>query len=147
MIIGTKDVMETYRGISERLDRAIDFALAFDPASPCGRYVIDGEDVYANVITGNTTPMDEVVYEAHKKYIDLHLMLEGGEIMVYAPIAAGVPQSEYDEAGDARFYKGEGLAVRVNPGDFYIVHPFDLHAPGKGDAPSAFKKMIVKIRV
>lgn len=59
----------------------------------------------------------------------------------------GTATTEYDEAGDVWFFKGEGTPVTVKAGEFYIVHPFDLHAPAKGREPKPFKKAIIKILI
>lgn len=147
MIFGTKDVITTYKGISENIDRAIDYILEFDDNTPCGRYEIDGDRIYANVINGTASSMDQVTYEAHRKYLDLQYIIEGEEVMVHAMLSECKQETEYDESKDVWFFSGEGTSVKVKAGSFYLVHPFDAHAPGKGFEPHSYKKVIVKIRV
>ena len=44
-----------------------------------GSYEIDNKDLFVNIVTYETAPSDNKEWEAHKKYVDLHYMLEGKE--------------------------------------------------------------------
>ncbi len=147
MIFGTKETITAYKGISERSDRAIDYILNFDTATAPGKYEIDGDRIYASVVCGETTPMEELKFEAHKKYLDLQYIAEGEEIMVYAPLSACAQETEYDAATDFYLFSGKGNEMKAKAGDFYLLHPFDAHAPGKGYSTTSFKKVVVKIKV
>lgn len=147
MIIGTKETLSTYKGISRDIDKAIDYILNLDPAIEPGKHEIDGDKLFVNVVCGETKPLDGFQYEAHKQYLDLQYIIEGSEVMVYAPLDGLKRESEYDEAKDCHMFSGEGTKIKVNAGGFYLVHPFDAHAPGKGYETNAFKKAIVKIKL
>lgn len=148
MIIGNKKSILTYKGISENLDKAIDFILKLDSDAETGRYEIDGDNVSASVSSLFTKELDNVIFEAHKKYIDLHYILKGSEVMGYAPLDDCMPIDEYSEKNDCQFFDGEVNLITVNEGDFYIVYPFDAHAPGYGCRGSEhYTKVVVKIKV
>ena len=61
----------------------------------------------------------EQLLEGHRKYIDVHILLEGKD--------TDTPS----------------VFIDVNPGEFVIVYPEDLHAPGIGDGK--IRKLVAKV--
>lgn len=55
-----------------------------------------------------TKPQEEIPFEAHKRYWDLQLVLEGEELLGYAPLAELTETVAYAEKDDIAFYRGEG---------------------------------------
>lgn len=147
MIIGNIKNISEYRKLSKGIDKAVEFILNAPDDLAEGKYEIDGSDVYASVICKETKSLDDVKYEAHNKYLDLQYVMDGSEVMGYAPVDILTAQTEYNSEKDIYFLKGEGSLINVNKGDFYIVYPFDAHAPGYGKTPGKFKKIIVKIKL
>ena len=76
----------TYRGIHPNLDMALE-RITKEFLSSVGeeRVEIKGSDVYATRFTYETIPEEESFFEAHKNYLDIHLMLEGAERVEIAP--------------------------------------------------------------
>ncbi len=148
MIIGTKENIKTYKGLNPRIDMAIDFVLNLDENIEPGCYHLDGDNVYANVGEGEAKILGkEFDFEVHKEYLDLHYIVKGKELMVYAPKSTLSPTMEFNEEKDYMLLRGEGKELLFNEGEFYLVHPFDAHAPGYGYEKAGFKKVILKIRV
>lgn len=147
MIFGKKEELSLYKGISTNIDKGIDFLLNFDDTQPEGRYEIDGDNVYALVTSGETKPVEEPVYEAHRKYIDLQYILNGEEDTGYASVSDCAVTVPYDENGDYLMVEGEGSEVRVTAGCFYIAFPCDAHRPMRSKKPGSIRKVIVKIAV
>ena len=147
MIFGTKETIHAYKGLNERIDRAIDYILHFDSSTEPGRYEIDGDNLYANVFCGETASMEMITFEAHRQYLDLQYLVEGSEIMIYAPLETCTSISDYDKEEDFCFYRGSGTKFKVQPGNFYLLHPFDAHAPGYGSEMTTYKKVVVKIKI
>ena len=147
MIIGNIKNISAYKGLNERIDKAVDFVLNAPADIAEGKHEIDGKNVYASVIVKDTKALEDAKYEAHREYLDLQYVLDGGEVMGYAPVDTMTEATEYNPEKDIIFLKGEGSLIDVKKGDFYIVHPFDAHAPGLGKAPGTFKKIIVKIKL
>lgn len=147
MIIGNIKNISAYKGLSGGIDKAIDFVLNASPDIAEGKHEIDGKNVYASVVTKDTKPLEEAKFEAHREYLDLQFILDGGEVMGYAPADTMTESVAYNPEKDILFLKGDGSFIDVNKGDFYIVHPFDAHAPGLGKVPGKFKKIIVKIKL
>ncbi len=146
MILTNIKRIATYKGISENLDKAIDFILSAKQDIAIGKYIIDGDNIYANVSESFPKQSTETIYEAHRVYIDIHLLLEGIEIAGFADIDECTPTSEYNAEGDYIFLKANGKKMKILPGDVYIVHPEDAHAPGGTETGEAIKKIVVKVK-
>lgn len=94
-----------------------------------------------------TKPGKEIPYEAHRKFWDLQLVLEGEELIGCAPLETLTETVAYDEAADIAFYKGNGSEVKLARGVAALLAPWDGHRPGAscGDSPSHVKKIVVKL--
>ncbi len=150
MILTNKKRISTYKGISERLDKAIDFILSVPKDISIGKHTIDGDDVYAVVQEIFPKVGAETVYEAHRKYIDIHYIMEGVEIAHTADIDDCTPTTAYDEEKDFLLFalsNASGTKFTLLPDDVYIVHPEDAHAPGGTETGEAIRKIVVKIKV
>ena len=88
MIFDEKKNLDFYRnlGVNGRYAKAVDFLQNTDLAAlEPGKHEIDGTEVYANVAEYTTIPWEEAKYEAHEHYTDIQYVIEGSEIMTYAP--------------------------------------------------------------
>ncbi len=85
-------------------------------------------------------------FEAHRKYIDIHYVVEGEERFGYAHVDRLKPMTDYDEKEDYQLLTGEASFLLLRPGDFCITYPEDAHMPclacGDNDV---VKKVILKI--
>ena len=96
-----------YRGIHPNLDLALEHITPEFLASVGPERVELKGGVYATRFTYETVPAEESFFEAHKKYLDIHIMAEGSEKVEIAPPEA---LAEFDriEANDFYAYRGEG---------------------------------------
>ena len=127
-----------------------DFKTAFEILSKLTVEVENGshkmEGLTVNV--SNLTKNDSKPFEAHRKYIDLHFIIEGEEDFGYANINYAAPTTEYNEADDYLLLEGEKARVRIKTGDFVITFPEDAHAPALiGGCGDTVKRAVVKIEV
>ena len=143
-----KDAL-AYRGIHPNLDLALEritpeFLAGVGPE----RVEIKGGDVYATRFTYETIPAEESFFEAHKKYLDIHIMVQGSEGVEIAPPEA---LSEFDraEANDFYAYRGEGdYKLVLSPGDFLVVFPNDAHRiKMRLDGPETVSKVVFKVKI
>lgn len=146
-----KDVLplgSRYHALGPRIAAALAHAQATD-FSECadGEYPIDGTLVRALVQRYTSKPDEEGRWEAHRRHIDLQMVVEGEECIGIAPI--GTMESEpYDEAKDLLWLKGQGDAVTLRPGDFVLLWPEDVHMPGlQLSGPVPVTKVVYKIAV
>lgn len=150
MIYDTFDHIDTYCRKDSPLARAIRFVAEFDRAQPDGRYPIEGEAMYALVSSYTTSPRVERRFEAHKKYLDVQVLLEGEE-SIDISLEANLPLlQEYNETKDIFFVQppAECASLVMQPGYFAVFYPQDFHRPNcqlRGASP--VRKIVVKIRV
>ena len=130
MIYDTVENLLLYRGLSKNLDTAIRYILNNElDTLPAGKTVIDGENVYVNVIEAATIPGDKAQYEMHKNYIDLQVMLKGTELFEVALGEAAVTKP-YESASDSCLVRADTSAVgTLCEGRFVIFPTMEPHKP------------------
>ncbi len=152
MIFDEKKNLNFYRnlGIEGRYAKAVDFLMNTDLAVlEAGKHEIDGTNVYANVTSYTTIPWEEAKYESHEHYTDIQYVIEGSEVMTYAPTHEMEVKTPYNPDKDVTFYENTvpGLQAVVKAGQYMIFHPWDAHKPKAADGePAPIKKVIVKIK-
>lgn len=116
-----------------------------------GSYEIDGDRVFAMIQSYRTkqqTP--EMMFEAHKKYIDLQYIVSGMEKIRWAKLdKVELAEEKYSSGGDIAFYKGEAAYdFTLTKGTFLLLYPEDAHMPGlSADKDVAVRKIVFKILV
>ena len=143
-----KDAL-AYRGIHPNLDLALEHITEEYLASiGYDRVELRGSEVYATRFTYETVPAEESFFEAHLKYLDIHIMLSGSERVEIAP-----PEKleEFDrvEANDFYAYRGEGdYKLTLSPGDFLVVFPNDAHRiKMQVEGPQEVTKAVFKVKI
>lgn len=89
----------------------------------------------------------ESQFEAHKKFIDIHIILEGEEIYEVMRALDKLPEG-FDEAKDIGFFDGKKEGeVKLTEGGFVLSFPMEPHRPrvAVGNKPKFAKKIVVKI--
>ncbi|HCO62198.1 MAG TPA: YhcH/YjgK/YiaL family protein [Clostridiales bacterium] len=138
----------SYRGIHPNLDLALEHITPAFLASlrDNQRVALRGEQVYCTRFTYQTIPQEEGFFEAHRRYLDIHIMLAGGErVDVNRPQALTPTQAQ--EEHDFYAYQGEGWhSVILRPGAFLVVFPEDAHRIKlQVDGPETVSKAVFKI--
>ena len=108
MIFGHKnDIEKLLPYVSEDLRKALEYLAATDFSKVAdGRYVLDGEKMYANVENYTTADRSTKKPEAHNKYIDVQYLGKGTEKIYFAPRTADVKVVEdYAEERDLLFFE------------------------------------------
>ena len=150
MIYDTFENIGLYFGGAEPLRKALDFAIGFDPSQPDGRYEVDGDSIYANVMSYETKPAEKLKLEGHKKYIDVQLLLKGSEYMDVSLDRNLDVDTPYSGENDCALFASpkHSASVLLEPGKFAVVFPHDIHQPGRlVEGPAPVRKMVVKVRV
>ena len=133
------------------LERAFEYLARADLATlPLGRTDIEGDDVYVMMSEGETRPPEQVKFEAHRRYIDIQLVVQGQEAIGVAPAASLTTVEPYDPAKDIEFFavppRSETLELRA--GDFAVFAPADAHRPSLHlEGPHVSRKAVVKVSV
>ena len=149
MIVDKIENSGLYKNLSERIKRSFDYIKQTDlkKLQP-GRYDIEGDNIFALINDYQTKLESEGKLEAHKKYIDVQYVIEGEELMGYAPLGNQQTLEAYKEENDIIFYKGEKVFIKVTEGMFAIFAPEDVHMPGiQSEKKSLVKKLVIKVKV
>lgn len=89
-------------------------------------------------------------FEAHRKMVDIQIVVSGTELINFAPINDNfVVEEPYDEMRDIMFMKGEVKdTVLLRAGEACVIGPELAHMPGMAvNGSSHVKKIVLKIPV
>ena len=137
-----------YRGIHPNLDLALEhitpeFLAALRDNQ---RVELKGDLVYCTRFTYETIPQEESFFEAHRRYLDIHIMVEGEE-RVDVNRTEDLVLTEAQEGNDFYAYQGESWHSTVlKPGEFLVVFPGDAHRiKVQVDGPKTVSKAVFKV--
>ena len=136
-----------YRGIHPRLDKALELLTpAFLESVGTVQQNLEGNALYVTRFDYETVAEDQSFFEAHRRYLDVHVMVSGCE-RVDLSDPAGL--TEFTHQGDFWGYHGEAeQSLILKPGDFLVVFPGDAHRLKirLGD-PARVSKVVFKVLV
>lgn len=143
-----KDALR-YQGIHPDLDVALkQITPTFLASLGDDRVVIKDDDIYGFKVTFDTIPEEKAFFENHKIYIDIHIVLEGTEMMEIA-LPETLERCGQQPEKDAYFYHGKGHhRLVLTPGNFLVAFPEDAHKTQMMvDRPRPVTKAVIKIRL
>ena len=147
MIHARLEDAKDYLGIHPRLDRALELLTpAFLASVGTVQQNLEDEKLYVTRFDYETVPESESFFEAHRRYLDIHIMAKGSE---YVDIARPETLEEFTQKGDFWGYHGEKeQRLLLKPGDFLVVFPSDAHrlkiAP---EVPGPVSKVVFKVLI
>lgn len=148
MILCKKKDIHRYLGLYSHLDTAIHFIMEKDlNCLAPGKNVIDGDCVYVNRFDYDTVASP--ITESHVRYIDIHLVLDGEEVVGVSDISV-LQEIERKEEEDYIGYSGELQSLNtLRPDDVLIVFPEDAHSPKRMSSSQSchVKKAVVKVLI
>lgn len=101
---------------------------------------------YLMLQEGITKGIDEGDYEAHLRYLDVQVLLEGEETVVWSDISDLRPSVPYDSEKDKAMYAGEGCGMTLRPGTCYVCWPEDGHKACRHTGqPARYRKAVIKL--
>ena len=120
------------------------------PDTTDGKYGIREPDVFAQISSYNTRPPQEGRFENHKRFVDIQILLSGSEMIYVTPLDGLIPDTDYDEQNDIRFYRSPdrpAVQLSLKPGSFAMFFPQDAHCPQLTPHTGVqnVKKVVVKI--
>ena len=141
--------LKQYYGLHPNMDVAITYLLENDifKIKP-GRNEVDKDKVFINQFDYKTISKEKGNFEAHYKYADIHLILDGCEYIGVSSMEDLCIIKE-DKKEDSLCCKGkiENLLL-MKPGKVLIVFPEDAHMVKlKNISESKVKKAVVKVKV
>ena len=147
MILDKLSAANAYRGIHPRLDGVLDrlneaFLATVGPET----MELEGDKLYVTRFTYETLPREETFFEAHKRYLDVHLMVQGEERV---ELASPGGLTLFEHQGDFYAYRGEAeQSLVLRPGSFLVVFPEDAHRIKiQVNGPETVSKVVFKLLV
>jgi biofilm protein TabA len=115
---------------------------------PPGPTPIDGERIFAMASSSATHAPELGVFEAHRRHIDVHLVVTGQETIDFAsgPLRT---TKEYEPTSDVELFAAppEPMPVALRAGSFAVFFTGEAHRPGGHlDGPHQVSKVVVKVR-
>ena len=144
MIIDTIAHADRYAGLSRNFGRAVRFLMETPlDTLECGAIAIDGEKVFAN-LQENMTKTDGFQYEAHDRYADIQVVLQGSECFALgwnAQMEPLLPGTDFRHCHAERC-----MDFALREGEFVIFLPGEAHAPGNAvGGPALCRKLVMKV--
>ncbi|MGD9971481.1 MAG: YhcH/YjgK/YiaL family protein [Desulfatirhabdiaceae bacterium] len=134
--------------------RVLEFIAGLSPLSEeNNRIEIDGENMYAAIMSYQTCDPRDSILEAHDVYIDIQMSLVNAEAIDWYPRSGLEVHTAYDPAKERTlFHRPAGPAparVANLPGRFTVLFPQDAHMPKlmTGTSSELVKKVVVKLNV
>ncbi|MFZ1729392.1 MAG: YhcH/YjgK/YiaL family protein [Bacteroidota bacterium] len=149
MIYDHIDNLPIYAALHPALRGVAEFLATVETSALAAGTIELGDDVRCIVAEYETAEPGECFIECHRRYIDIHVPLEGGERLGVCARALSEAAGVYDEEKDYQVLNGEVSLLDLSPGMFALFFPDDGHmtklpkqAPGE-----AVRKLIFKLPV
>ena len=139
---------EKYYYLGEDYKTALDFfaTVSGEPFEKAD-IAIENSGVMVKARPMETKIKEDCVFEAHRKYADIHFVAYGKEKIGYCDVKR-LKLVDYNEEKDAALLEGEGDSITLLPGYFMITLPDDAHMPCICvEKPEPLGKMIAKIKL
>lgn len=114
-----------------------------------GKFDIEGDDFFGIGLNYTTKPEIDCLWESHRKYLDIHILLEGEEIVNIVDIAQTALAKPYDEAGDYALHEGvKQQSIILKAGSFLALYPNEVHQTAvQIQQPCLVRKVVFKIKL
>lgn len=148
MILDRLDEAYRYERLHPLLPAAIAYLRTLTVEKiPATKTLLEGDSLFVVPFQGQGVAHVEAKLEAHKKYIDIHFLLEGEEELGWKPAACcSQCSSPFDQATDCALYADEPESwVACRPGSFVLFWPGEAHATRV--SAGVLRKVIVKLVV
>ena len=114
-----------------------------------GCHKLDGDDFFVNIFEYDTKRGEECIWEAHRKYYDVHYIIEGEEVIKVGSVDPD-KIAFYDEERD--YVSLTAIAqsqVFCKAGDLLFLDENDAHLTGSmaNGKSSHVRKAVFKIRI
>ena len=149
MVFGHLRDIQEFSWLEKGVQEALEYARIHDLLSyDTGCHEIDGDRLFVNVVEYETTTPENRFWEAHREYLDLHVMLQGNE-QIDVSFIDDMEQKEYVPKDDFLPLEGEPACHAImREGNFLLCYPKDGHRTAVAvNGPEKVKKVIFKIKI
>lgn len=147
MIFGNIKNLNEYDYLPVNIKKCFEYAASNDLLNyEKGSYKIDGDNLFVNIVEYETTEVENRFWEAHRNYLDLHLMLDGKE-QIDLNFIENMEEKEFVKKDDFLPLEGDKNGyVILEKDDFLVCYPNDAHRTAvKVRSSEKIKKAIFKI--
>lgn len=147
------DDIRNIKNYAEIDEKIVNFIINLKSDTPLGKiYLSDDRLTFANVEEYTTKTVENCRLEAHKKYIDIQLLLEGVEELDYTGVEGLNVAEAYSKERDIMFFETPARVLNrviLEKGKFALLYPHEAHQPQMAykNTPSKVKKVVVKIPI
>ena len=147
MIVDYIENLKRYKGITPNLDLALDYLMEHDVDAINGKVNILGEEVFLTKQYPNLVPYNERGWENHFAYMDIHVAVEGTEVMGVLNSPDLLGWNEIIKDRDIEFSNDDvdSQKVCLKPGMCVILWPGEPHKPNTGEGK--YTKIVVKVKM
>lgn len=146
MIIDTLENLASYSALNKNINIILEFIEKNKLQDiPEGKIELSN-DVFAIVSSYKTKHIDEGFIEYHKKYIDIHIVLNGSEKIGFVPFSL-CKQKNFFEDQDYGELLGKPIFFSLKPGMFVLFFTLEGHMPQINEDINNYdvKKIVFKI--
>lgn len=152
MVLDQIKNLKDYEGIGFNADLILAFIEEAEEKNlPCGKYDLDGEDLFALIQEYETENPKDRLYEAHKQYIDIQYMAKGCEVIYGAGVDTLTLVEDLTDQRDLLLYDLAEVRAKmlVREKCFALFLPQDGHMPCcfYKKEPLMVRKIVFKIRI
>ena len=137
-----------YKNLHPLFEKAFSYLLNKDlNAISDGKHEIESDDLFAIISKPGNSSSDPIMLEAHKKYIDIHYIIEGSETFGWKEVTHCKNQEGiFDIEKDYILYNDQMFtSIILQKNNFVIVYPEDAHSPGINT--NNLHKVVLKIKL
>lgn len=148
MILSTLQDCGRFEVLHPLFKKAFDYVKSHNLLdAPLGRIEVEGDVLFINNSNPECVKVEKQVLEVHRKYIDIHVLLEGEETVGWKPLLDCRNETKpYNEDEDCALYDEQAATYfKMQPGQILIVWPEDAHAPVIGEGK--IRKLIIKVKI
>lgn len=128
MIYTTISQLDRYLGLGKNLDTVIQYAKNCDLSQlHSGRNEIDGQNAFVNVLSYKTVPQEQALWEGHAAYGDMHIMIQGQELIGVTDTSELTVKVHKEEEDFIGFEGPVRLWAPMTETSVLIVFPEDAH--------------------
>jgi len=131
-----------------RFTKAFEFLLSLDNSIDDGKHLLEGDDLFCNIETYQTTPRVGHEFETHRQYADIQMLLSGEEVILWTPAVGLTVTKPYEPDIEFQELIPEAMELVLKPSLFCVFLPQDAHAPCIAHGgPATVRKAVMKVRI
>lgn len=148
MIIDKLENISLYKNIPECV---VDFVKSLHKNISTGKHILS-ETIYANIEEYHTKLLKDAKFEAHNKYIDIQILLDGREQIFVTDRKKLTESIPYNQDKDIIFYADSVIdhqPIFLDGTNFVVLYPHEAHAPqvAIAEKPEKVLKVVIKIKL